>query len=367
MILTRRVSGSILRWLPNELLSEIISFSSPAAKLSLCRVSKLFHELAAISLYRVVMLQSYKQLHQFWESLSENSTRARSVRIFTVTDTIGDLATNEYAERLDYNIFSTMDRLEILEFEVSPFDTRYMEILRHCTFPRLSDFKYIAPISTRPIIESFLGRHHNISRLIIGGLDTPATTPARFAPLSKLRYYVGPTSFMDFFPSGINQILLLWTLDQPDIDGAFVKLAPLTEHGTQLTFSSLYIRDPAGAIFTALAQYLPHTECIQLRSVENKTRRLEPEYIDAVVKSLGRFTALRYLALEFLALLDPVRDPMDAAAEEYTVDKQTVEKWGRSCPSLRECCFHGSAWRLLAGQWTPIAESDLRELGYRKY
>jgi hypothetical protein len=79
---------------------------------------------------------------------------------------------------------------------------------------------------------------------------------------------------MDFFPAGIKQILLLWTAEHPAINATLSKLAPLTSEGAQLIFSSLCIRDPSGAIFASLARHLPHTECVQLRSVANQTRRL---------------------------------------------------------------------------------------------
>ncbi|KAJ6604044.1 hypothetical protein B0H10DRAFT_2078223 [Mycena sp. CBHHK59/15] len=339
MVLTRRASRCILRWLPNELLSDIISLALVADKVSLCRVSRLFNALAILSLYRVVTLNSYTQLCQFRAALSNDSTRASVVRTFSMSDTLGDPGSDDLPETSFYGALSTMDRVEILELEVSPFDERYMGILRHCTFPRLHDFKYISPISQQKLIQRFLCRHPDLSRLIIGGLDTPVDNTSNLPlPLPKLRYYVGPTSFMDFFPPGIKQILLLWTVENPDIDASFMKLGPLTSQGTQLVFSSLYIRDPHGAIFGSLARHLQHTECIQLRSVANQTGRLEDEYIDAVSRSLGSFTALRYLALEFLALLDPVRAPAEATEQ----DRGTVEKWGHICPSLRECCFRTS-------------------------
>ncbi|KAJ6476528.1 hypothetical protein C8R47DRAFT_1075747 [Mycena vitilis] len=227
-------------------------------------------------------------------------------------------------------------------------------------------------VSTRPLIENFLGRHPHISRLIIGGLETPTTDPLTPpSPLPKLKYYVGPTTFIDFFPPGIRQVLILWTAENPAIDAALSKLALLTSDGAQLTFSSLYIRDPTAAIVASLARHLPNVECVQLRSVANQTGRLEPEYIDTVSHQLHRFTQLRYLTLEFLALLDPVRDPAialeDEGGESYDTDRLTVERWSRNCPTLRECCFHGNAWRLVRDCWTRVAERDLKELGNRKY
>ncbi|KAJ7243091.1 hypothetical protein C8J57DRAFT_1525975 [Mycena rebaudengoi] len=368
MVLTRRASKCILRWLPNELLSTITTFAPLADKVSLARVSKVIHALVIPSLYRTVVLHNYAQLRRFSELLIAKPERANAVRAFYMSDIAADSFEGALLPVSNYQVLSTMLRLEILELEVvSPTDERYLRILRHCTFPQLRDFKYISPISTKPVIEPFLIRHPEISRLVIGGLDPGPVTPNVSAPLHKLRYYVGPTTFMDLFPPGINQMVLLWTLENADVDASIAKLAPLTEQGAQLIFSSLYVRDARGSTFESLSRHLPHTQCIQLRSAENQTGRLGKEYLEAVARCLGNFTTLRYLALEFLALLDFVRSPTVVSEEEYGADRATVEKWGRACPSLRECCFHGNAWQLSEEGWNPVEEEELKEFKYQKY
>ncbi|KAJ7679499.1 hypothetical protein DFH06DRAFT_1121185 [Mycena polygramma] len=308
MVLTRS-ARCIVRWLPNELLSEIMAFSPPATKLSLK-----FYATAEIFGLSVATCRE--------SQLCPNSL-----------------------------------------------------VMRHFRGSRQCYWNWWIPGTLSPSGEegpfsrTFVHHEHSWSgahEVTTGG---PAYRKVGQFPTSVL--YARPPG-MDKHPyvaAWDKQILLLWTAENPAIDAALSKLALLTSNGAQLTFSSLYIRDPTAAIVASLARHLPHAECVQLRSVANQTGRLDPEYIDAVSHQLLQFTQLRYLTLEFLALLDPVRDPALVLedGESYAADRLTVEHWGRNCPTLRECCFHGNAWRLLQDRWTRVAERDLKELGNRKY
>ncbi|KAJ7100512.1 hypothetical protein C8R44DRAFT_888321 [Mycena epipterygia] len=90
MVLTRRAHKAISRWLPNEVLTEIIEVvPNLADRASLCRVSKLFHALCLPILYRVVHLDV--NLHSavtFSSSLKENPARADAIRHLIVTSTM---------------------------------------------------------------------------------------------------------------------------------------------------------------------------------------------------------------------------------------------------------------------------------------
>ncbi|KAJ6585584.1 hypothetical protein B0H19DRAFT_1110224, partial [Mycena capillaripes] len=54
MVLTRRQDKAILRWLPNEIISEIIQAAPTADRAALCQASKLFHSIGVSVLYRAV-------------------------------------------------------------------------------------------------------------------------------------------------------------------------------------------------------------------------------------------------------------------------------------------------------------------------
>jgi hypothetical protein len=90
MVLTRRASKCILRWLPNELLSTITTFAPLADKVSLARVSKVIHALVIPSLYRTVVLHNYAQLRRFSELLIAKPERANAVRAFYMSDIAAD-------------------------------------------------------------------------------------------------------------------------------------------------------------------------------------------------------------------------------------------------------------------------------------
>ncbi|KAJ7879853.1 hypothetical protein B0H13DRAFT_1892017 [Mycena leptocephala] len=164
---------------------------------------------------------------------------------------------------------------------------------------------------------------------------------------------------MDFLPPGIEQIVFLCP-EEPyifDFDTAFAKLGLLTSEGEHLTLSCTYISE-GGDIFYSIARHLSRARCVQLRCVSNETAPLKLEYIDAVSLHIWRFTDLRFLVLEFLLSIDSLRvlSREDGEGDISADDRLTVERWGRACPKLRECCFHENAWRLLEDGWTQVTE-----------
>ncbi|KAJ7454634.1 hypothetical protein B0H11DRAFT_1926461 [Mycena galericulata] len=92
MVLTRSVrkarSREIARWLPDELITEIIRNISKADQANLCRVSKLFRSLTLPVLNRDVALYvgNGPVLDAFCSALLANPARADAIRSFTLWD-----------------------------------------------------------------------------------------------------------------------------------------------------------------------------------------------------------------------------------------------------------------------------------------
>ncbi|KAJ7490808.1 hypothetical protein FB451DRAFT_1389566 [Mycena latifolia] len=84
MVLTRRAYKAISRWLPSEIILEIIQAAPQADRASLCRVSKLFHALGLPVLYRVVHLQTRASAEAFGPTVLSNIALGPLVRSFTI-------------------------------------------------------------------------------------------------------------------------------------------------------------------------------------------------------------------------------------------------------------------------------------------
>jgi hypothetical protein len=84
-MLTRRAAKCILRFLPNELLTEIIANTAPADQVALCHVSKLFSRLTRRVLYRTVTLASPRAVLACCNALIGNPELALLVKSFDIS------------------------------------------------------------------------------------------------------------------------------------------------------------------------------------------------------------------------------------------------------------------------------------------
>ncbi|KAJ7687248.1 hypothetical protein B0H17DRAFT_1203719 [Mycena rosella] len=89
MVLTRRAHKAISRWLPNEIITEIVQLTPQSDQVSLSRVSTLFRDLCLPILYRVVRLNSLASVEAFCAAVLSNNSLAELVRSYTVVDFFG--------------------------------------------------------------------------------------------------------------------------------------------------------------------------------------------------------------------------------------------------------------------------------------
>jgi hypothetical protein len=78
----------IIRWFPNEVIEQIVQAAPPADRASLCRVSKLIHDLSLPILNRTVELYEYNSAGAFCCALIENPSRGDAIRSFSVPSAI---------------------------------------------------------------------------------------------------------------------------------------------------------------------------------------------------------------------------------------------------------------------------------------
>jgi hypothetical protein len=78
----------IIRWFPNEVIEQIVQAAPPADRASLCRVSKLIHDLSLPILNRTVELYEYNSAGAFCCALIEDPSRGDAIRSFSVPSAI---------------------------------------------------------------------------------------------------------------------------------------------------------------------------------------------------------------------------------------------------------------------------------------
>ncbi|KAJ7593890.1 hypothetical protein C8J56DRAFT_884645 [Mycena floridula] len=158
-VLTRRAAlaqKSILNALPNELTTEIIRLCDSSSQVALCRVSKLFKQLAHRWLYRIVWLKQNPQVVAFEAILSANPQYAAWVRSLT------SLSTDRY--HIPGILKSTT---ELSQLSVNSLDVIYLDQLSLVQLQFLSIRGYVITSHQLFILTSFLNRHPAISHLAV--------------------------------------------------------------------------------------------------------------------------------------------------------------------------------------------------------
>ncbi|KAJ6510755.1 hypothetical protein C8R45DRAFT_395776 [Mycena sanguinolenta] len=212
MVLTRRAHRrrmDISRWLPNEVIVQIIQHSAQADQAILARASKLFHDLCLPILYRVVKIADFPDtIASFHSAIIENPSRADVVRSFTLVRPHDNLNHFSIQSRRDLLIATlklmlNLDHLSVSRMALNEYYRRIL--LAECNFPRLSSCDIWVPrySSTTPpadLVAGFLARHPNLKRVHLHShpaMDVDVEPSVRIS-LPNLEYYAGDAAF--FFP-----------------------------------------------------------------------------------------------------------------------------------------------------------------------
>ncbi|KAJ7593807.1 hypothetical protein C8J56DRAFT_421994 [Mycena floridula] len=180
--------NSILNALPNELTAEVISLCNSSSQAALCRVSKLFKQLAQRQLYQIVYLDHTLQVISFDATLSTNpqyGAWVRSLNIKPYRSISGILKSTKGLRQLSVN-WQAADELEKFSFS-------------HLRILSLTDFGFTESIIS--IVTSFLSRHPGISHLATSyGPADPSDSETMKVDLPNLTTFQGDPNILGNCP-----------------------------------------------------------------------------------------------------------------------------------------------------------------------
>ncbi|KAJ6506713.1 hypothetical protein C8R45DRAFT_1175906 [Mycena sanguinolenta] len=319
------------RWLPNEILEQIMEHSATATQATLSRVSRLFHDLCVPVLHRVVEIKDSNSVASFY-----------AVRSFTVDMLLGE--TNPRGNLLLASL-KLMLRLDHLFLSESASDDEERSILlREHIFPQLLSCDIWTPWNSdcelvSDLVAAFLARHSTLKRVYIHPCDRiPASQSIRVC-LPDLEFYGGEAEFiLGIDAVHLKEVQLIWSEDDT--------------------------KRPHKKIVASVAKHMPRTKILRLqyslliqvtfhfptRSSLAAPQLVAQDKIRPITECLPRLTGLVYLAMEQMGTSTSGADP--------NVDRIAVEGWGEACPTLEACCLNNSGWRKVDGRWElcPIKE-----------
>ncbi|KAJ7820564.1 hypothetical protein B0H14DRAFT_2599862 [Mycena olivaceomarginata] len=212
MVLTRRASNAhmeITRWLPNEVIAEIVQAAQLADQASLCRVSHLItYDLSLPILNRAVELRHYDSAGAFCCAIIENPLRGDAIRYFSIPaqirrkrrlrrdnfhlDNWFGFSLQTSLGELVTKAMKLMHRLEHLVIHLSYASP----ILMGCTFPRLVTCDIGVSMSPGDMLLPFLQRHPDLTRLRIAVDDGIAIAKGTSISLLHLEHFDEPASLI---------------------------------------------------------------------------------------------------------------------------------------------------------------------------
>ncbi|KAJ7801447.1 hypothetical protein B0H14DRAFT_2895640 [Mycena olivaceomarginata] len=352
MVLTRRAARaekSIIRWLPNEILTAVMLEVAIPDLVSLCMTSRLIRNIVTPLLYRDILLSEVPETKCFLRTMKQRSgSLCRYVRRFGIVDVTS--VTEPDAEnsfpRLYKAItsvlfqFSCLDHLDLLIVLDDPL--KFAEtLLQDGFFPKLSVFRYIVQPQICPFLSPFLNRHPTITDL----------TLVQFGPIEQLGpvllpnliSYNGPPSFIPSFnlDSGtISLVFLLWRLDDLDVDTPLIHLGRITTPPKKIVCLSPPDDLEGSTILESVARHLPDIETLKFRST-SILAHVSHEAAPEIMTHLKKFTALS--VLEFGAA--------DDSAVNIPTDRATILLCGEACKSLASITLNGRLWKRILGSW----------------
>ncbi|KAF7351690.1 hypothetical protein MSAN_01601900 [Mycena sanguinolenta] len=349
MVLTRlaaRAHKSIVRWLPNEILTMVMSYLLQHELVVLCRTSRLFRNLATPMVYRSVTLSTRPQIQFLVRTMTQRSGPSLSnyVREFCITDEEFEL-TPALIKCIPTVLFK-FTRLEALGL-LRTDAIECTDMLRDAYFPNLSSFQYTLQHQTASLIPPFLNRHPTISDLgLIHGPDP--IDQMDVISLPNLTTYSGPGTIACSFGSDTNQIMvacLFWYPDDLDVDGPLLHLNRISS-SSLLGIMTMSVSDHPDRlkVLQRQAAHLPHLVVVQFWRLIGVCARISREDALKIATCLKQFTSLTVLELD-----NP--EQHNGVNVDINHDRELILLWSRSCKSLSEISLNGRVWTLEHDRW----------------
>ncbi|KAJ7118096.1 hypothetical protein C8R44DRAFT_189849 [Mycena epipterygia] len=332
MVLTRRAYKSIVRWLPNEVLAEVILCLDSYRDLrALCQISRLISGIAIPLLYREVVLSTLPQIKRLLSTLKKHAEspvpRANHVRDFSL-----QALELQLSEHLFDEITSMLANLPNLQsLEIFSAKKSFPNMLLHAYFPKLSALTYCVYPQYCAALSTFINRHPGITDLVL--YRVTSDTESRLDPihLPNLTEYMGPRCFLASFDSdtttSLKNIDLRWFPQDLNTEPAFLEhLATIMPHISTFRFNKAF-----------------SSACITWAHAME---------ISATLKNFTALTSLEFRGLEEAPPAEgEVPDHIAALIAKTAIGGTIVEAWGAACKTLVEVHLDGIDWRKTEMGW----------------
>ncbi|KAJ7684217.1 hypothetical protein DFH06DRAFT_1462596 [Mycena polygramma] len=349
MVLTRRAYKSISRWLPNEIISQIIEAASFDDLAALCRTCKLFHAIGIPVLYRVVRLRG-ESVEAFCSTVLGNTPKfAELVRSFTTDDNV-KLVLEQTP--LVLNCVKTLSRIEDISIKGSHLWKARLKVMA-CTFPHLLRClvsikdRHWTSLQQEDTVASFLIRHPALKSVEIihsWYADSWPSTSARIPLLNLERIRAPPRFLPSILARGLKEVRLEW-LEKEPAEPIFSILGPMTRSDVPFVYSNFCRGDQCAEIVDSISRNVPHTKtlCMDIHMLSSMVRK---EIIVQFMESLPLFTELQFFGIQ-------TKGDVPGATWGET-DEITVQDFGDVCSTLQLCRLNKNAWRKIDGSWEPF-------------
>ncbi|KAJ6537717.1 hypothetical protein B0H19DRAFT_373261 [Mycena capillaripes] len=302
MVLTRRQFKAITRWLPNEIISEIIQAAPRRAnRASLCRASKLFHSIGVQALYREVDLDSYPRVISFSSAVLSNPALSELVRSFTFVKC--EEPSHGY-ELVDFSqslldCLTSLHRLEHMSINLEIFEEEQWFALLNGTFHHLVGFQIFGELEKKQFAatSSFLIRHPQL--ISLGMMTYDPFEPSCRIPLSNLRHFRGPASLIPSLQAScVTEAWIDWDyLGSHSVERIVIGLRSMTCNHAPIICCNDGFGHDFSEISRSLSNYIPQMKMLQLETheLDSDVTQLLFENLKSCLPSWG---GLRFLSFE---------------------------------------------------------------------
>ncbi|KAJ7489678.1 hypothetical protein B0H11DRAFT_2011977 [Mycena galericulata] len=357
MVLTRRQYRAISRWLPNEVILQVIDAAPKPDQAALCRVSKLFHRLATPAVYRDLELDQLTLVVDFCSAILSNPHLAELVRSVALMD-VRVITPEAGLSGIILNALKNLLRLEHLSIPGGLLSDEDFDVFLQCTFPRLVSCD-VDVGKTDDLLVSFLIRHTALAYVCLRGFYY--TPPPHRILLPSLRHFHGSVHLIPQIEAiDLNEIGLTWYLGDEfhDVEPIFVALKSMTRNDTPLACCIFWSERQFTDIVDSLSRNVPQTQCLRMKMCHLTSRE---EKLACLKTCLPRFINLAFLSIESIAMTLEW-DSGSPFWNNETEDLKAVEELGNLCSTLEACCLNSHAWRKMNGRWEKCTIREFRAL-----
>ncbi|KAJ7612193.1 hypothetical protein FB45DRAFT_940063 [Roridomyces roridus] len=376
MVLTRRGHRArmlITKWLPNEILTEIIQHAPRADQATLCRTSKSIQALTLPILNRMVVLEHTKDhmesvIDAFLLSMIDNPGRATATRSLKLVSHRTPFKFSKSTNDLLFRAMELFKSLDHLSLQVAMNHWTLVARLERLTFPLLSKCSINIPDHKArvKIVAQFLSRHPTITHLRLWpaqGVSHPISPSDWAAPmLPNLQHYRGTPALVPAFSTRSLKSMVA-SLDPPD----YAVLRPLANPElpfamSVVTYSDVHGQDLMPKTLRSLSEHMPFVTQLRIQRWD-RGAKMETHVTDSVEIHLRLLTRLEHFELNFAygyATRHVDRFVIDAES-----DRQALQAFADACPTMKACRLVDRSWRKADGRWDEYPTKEFqKELGF---